>query len=125
MGQGYDQSTLVLFQGKLIEARFEAEAKLQKNGQPVLVEELSGAEGWPEKRNCIEKHISEKLQAERELKDIDEALQRIASGTYGICLGCREDILLKRLLLIPTAKYCVSCQQKKSKHNFPETLSVF
>lgn len=124
MSQGYDQRTLALFQAKLVEARLGAEARLQRNGQPVLVEELSQAEEWPEKRSCIERHNNGRLQAEKELQDIEEALQRIADLSYGICQSCPENILLERLLLIPTAKYCVSCQQKKSARNSHRSARV-
>lgn len=46
------------------------------------------------------------------LLDIDDALNRVADGGYGICLHCEEAIEPKRLHAIPWAKCCVPCQEK-------------
>ena len=47
-----------------------------------------------------------------ELAAIDAALQRIASGDYGICAACGVDIPTARLHANPTALRCVNCQEK-------------
>ena len=49
------------------------------------------------------------------LREVDEALDRIASGTYGICEECGGPIGLKRLEVRPVAKYCVPCLTKLEK----------
>jgi len=49
------------------------------------------------------------------LQEVDEALDRIANGTYGICEECGEPIGMKRLEVRPVAKYCVSCKAKQEK----------
>jgi DnaK suppressor protein len=49
------------------------------------------------------------------LKEVDEALDRIASKTYGTCEECGEPIGLKRLEVKPVAKYCVPCKTKLEK----------
>ena len=41
------------------------------------------------------------------LREIDEALERIKDGTYGICLGTGEPINKRRLMAIPWAKYSI------------------
>jgi RNA polymerase-binding transcription factor DksA len=46
-----------------------------------------------------------------EMRDIDAALRRIATGGYGTCVRCREPISRARLEVYPTAKRCLSCQQ--------------
>lgn len=45
-----------------------------------------------------------------ELKNINEALQKIDSNAYGECEECGEKINLKRLKAMPFVKYCVKCQ---------------
>jgi RNA polymerase-binding transcription factor DksA len=40
------------------------------------------------------------------LKEIDEALERIRQGTYGLCLGTGAPIGKARLRAKPWAKYC-------------------
>ena len=49
------------------------------------------------------------------LKDVNDALQRITDGTYGVCEGCEEPILKKRLEAFPSARYCIKCQSKLEK----------
>jgi DnaK suppressor protein len=46
-----------------------------------------------------------------QLRLVDEALDRLATGDYGICLGCDEPIAEKRLRALPWARYCVACQE--------------
>ncbi len=50
---------------------------------------------------------------EAEIDLIDEALQRIESGDYGLCAQCRNLIPQARLELVPHARHCVSCQEKR------------
>ena len=45
----------------------------------------------------------------RSLFDLDEALERIRRGTYGICERCGASILSERLKALPTAKLCIVC----------------
>lgn len=53
---------------------------------------------------------------ERKLMDkVNEALGRIDEGTYGICVGCGEDIALKRLQARPVASFCIECKTKQEK----------
>ena len=47
-----------------------------------------------------------------ELVAIDAALQRIADGSYGLCLDCGVGIATARLHANPTAMRCVDCQSK-------------
>ena len=49
------------------------------------------------------------------LEKIEEALLRIETGEYGICLECDEMISAARLKALPFAKNCVNCQQEIEK----------
>jgi len=49
------------------------------------------------------------------LQEVDESLDRIENGTYGICEECGGPISLKRLEVRPVAKYCVPCLTKLEK----------
>ena len=49
------------------------------------------------------------------LQEVDESLDRIANGTYGICEECEGPIGLKRLEVRPVAKYCVPCKTQMEK----------
>ena len=45
-----------------------------------------------------------------QLRLVEEALDRLDSGDYGICLACEEPIAPKRLRVLSWARYCVTCQ---------------
>ncbi|WP_163336814.1 RNA polymerase-binding protein DksA [Desulfopila sp. IMCC35008] len=52
------------------------------------------------------------------LSKIDEALNRIDEGTFGVCEDCGEDIGLKRLNARPVTTLCIDCktiQETKEK----------
>jgi RNA polymerase-binding protein DksA len=46
---------------------------------------------------------------EKQLKEINEALERMAAGTYGKCENCNADIPIERLQAYPSAKTCMNC----------------
>ena len=48
-----------------------------------------------------------------ELDAIDAALQRIADGTYGVCLDCGTDIPAPRLHAAPETARCITCQDRR------------
>ncbi len=50
-------------------------------------------------------------EAMDEVQGIDEALQRIAQGTYGICERCGEPIAEGRLEALPAAVLCIACAE--------------
>jgi len=60
------------------------------------------------------------LEREKKLLDkIDEALNRIADGSYGWCDETGEPIGLRRLMLRPTATLCIEAkerQEQQEKH---------
>jgi len=55
-------------------------------------------------------------QGRREMGEIRAALARIDAGTYGLCSTCGETISAARLEAIPTARRCVSCQQRLERN---------
>jgi len=58
---------------------------------------------------------SESLLEENEIHLVEDAMQRIASGTFGKCLACGKIIPVARLEALPYAKFCVPCEEKKEK----------
>jgi RNA polymerase-binding protein DksA len=49
------------------------------------------------------------------LKRVDEALERIEEGSYGICEMCGLQIPEERLQALPYANLCISCKTKEEK----------
>ncbi|HET9767491.1 MAG TPA: TraR/DksA family transcriptional regulator [Thermoanaerobaculia bacterium] len=46
---------------------------------------------------------------------IEEALKRVESGAYGICINCSNEIRPGRLKAMPWARYCIDCQELAEK----------
>lgn len=61
----------------------------------------------------------------RLLRQIDEALARIAGGTYGTCAHCEEDISPKRLVAIPWASLCIRCQNNADRDRESDRPQAF
>jgi len=49
------------------------------------------------------------------LCEVQIALRRIATGTFGICVDCDENINPKRLAALPWASSCIACQEAPGK----------
>ncbi len=52
------------------------------------------------------------VSAQREVRELREALKRITAGTYGICAECEEQISFERLDVVPQARLCKKCATK-------------
>jgi len=49
------------------------------------------------------------------LREIEDALDRIRKGTYGICMGSGKPIPIERLKVMPTARYTREYQEQLEK----------
>ncbi len=46
---------------------------------------------------------------EKQLKDVNDALERMEKGAYGFCENCQQDIDIERLRAYPAARTCIRC----------------
>jgi DnaK suppressor protein len=64
------------------------------------------------------------------LREVQAALRRIDTGTFGICINCEENINPKRLAAVPWASSCIICQeaadreQKMSRSEIDTSLVI-
>ncbi len=49
------------------------------------------------------------------IKQIDDALDRLEGGTYGVCESCGLEIAEERLQALPFTRLCRDCQQEQEK----------
>ena len=49
------------------------------------------------------------------IQAIQEALERVEDGTYGICESCESEISAGRLAALPFTRLCVNCQAEHEK----------
>jgi RNA polymerase-binding protein DksA len=54
-------------------------------------------------------NLALRQRAERKVKSIEEALQKIGKGTYGVCEKCRREIDPERLKILPHTTLCIEC----------------
>lgn len=59
-----------------------------------------------------------------QLRQIEDALERLKMGGYGTCEGCGAVIPPKRLLAIPWARFCVACQEHATSFSVAEVAGV-
>jgi len=46
---------------------------------------------------------------------VNEALDRIKDGSYGMCQVCEQEVQTKRLEAVPWARHCIECQEKEDR----------
>jgi len=56
------------------------------------------------------KNLSVERELEKDLRDVEKSLKKIADGTYGTCSHCGEPIEIERLKIRPESGSCVSCK---------------
>jgi DnaK suppressor protein len=54
-----------------------------------------------------------------QLREVQTAFQRIAAGTFGVCIDCEGAISPKRLAAVPWAASCIYCQQLADRQDRP------
>jgi RNA polymerase-binding transcription factor len=52
----------------------------------------------------------------RELASIENALERMRQGQFGVCEGCSCTIPMARLNALPYATLCIECQREAERH---------
>lgn len=100
------------FKQKLIDLREEVTQRMKNIEKDIRHEDLSA--DWNEQ--ATERENDEVLEslgnaADRELANINAALQRIEDGSYFYCEECGDDIPAARLELLPFSTLCVSCAE--------------
>lgn len=90
--------------------------------------ELAGRVHDPEEEAVadllVDLNLSEISRHIQEIREIDDALIRIAKGTYGICEDCEGPISVSRLQANPTAKRCLACQSRFEQTHLTTTPSL-
>ena len=91
----------------------EQEKASKETGKPVELDQtkvgrISRMDAMQAQQMALDASRRRQLQLEK----IESAFQRIESGEYGYCLGCDEDIDIRRLMVDPTNTHCIECAEK-------------
>jgi len=63
-------------------------------------------------------------RATRLLYQVNSALQRARTGSYGRCVECEEDIPKRRLVAVPWAARCIPCQEAEDNYGVMQRSMV-
>ena len=111
----YSEADLKAFERKLIEARDTIHASSSTLKATVGLEEAEEVEsdgGDGSSQSMRLDSITQLDQSRKSLNEIEDALRRIADGSYGVCDVCGNLIPKARLANFPFAKTCTACQQE-------------
>lgn len=98
-------------------ARIDRDAGPQAGSAQANEEGRDARDAGDESEHDFEEDIR-LIDAERAtamLKRVEDALARIAAGTYGRCIDCEEPIEERRLRAVPEAERCAADQERYEK----------
>src|SRR4029450_21404 len=105
------------FRDSLLQKRAELEQTAGLRPLQTTMEHNNGRQGdmadQAAGNNEVHIHLRLKQTDAKILQAIDEALQRIEKGTYGICRDCGGPIAEARLNAIPWTRVCITCKEKQ------------
>jgi DnaK suppressor protein len=94
------------------QATLEADIENEKNKFHIYTENNPDVLDLADKRLHQEIIINRLGNMEERLIQVTAALKRLEEGLYGICARCGNDIVPERLRAIPSATFCVNCQDR-------------
>lgn len=116
-----DKSFLEKMKAELLRQREEIVRHLanETEGFRAIVEDDDPKDIIDMASDDVDKKNLEALNAveSKKLQLIDNALARLQTDRYGICMECSRVIPPLRLEAIPYALFCVECQAKKDRAN--------
>jgi DnaK suppressor protein len=104
-----EQSEMGVFQEMLERKEAELAGVLRKR-EGITIEK--SADQMDEIQYATERDLAIR-NVDREtslLREVKDALRRIHSGCFGICIDCESAISPKRLAAVPWAACCIQCQ---------------
>jgi RNA polymerase-binding transcription factor DksA len=109
--------TRLLTERARIEELRMAANRLTADAQEATERELSSAEQHPAElaSETIGLEIDHSVLQHAEL-ELEAAVLRVDSGSYGNCEACGQPISEARLEAIPTTRYCIEDQAKHDKN---------
>ncbi len=107
-------SDLKKYKGVLLTRKQEIEEAPERS---TVVDEAMRTGDWVDhssQENDLHINLALKQTDTKLVRAIDEALQRVNGGTFGICMDCEETIPQARLDAVPWTRVCVNCKEQQS-----------
>ncbi len=104
---------LIPFKNTLLQRKIQLESNLEEleKDNPIQEEVVFEAEGLSAAYHAETKNriMVIKQNIVDMLKKINQSLEKVKKGTYGICDHCGRKINAERLLAIPVTIFCINC----------------
>ena len=107
---------------RLEQERDDLQRGIDRTERQLLDMGVGNAEGVPPSSTDQEALIERSSHYRRRLKLVIQGLQRIREGTFGLCQSCEELIGRKRLEALPTASYCIKCQEEREQSDYARAI---
>lgn len=113
-----NETILAQLKENLLKEKKQIESDLEKIAKPITssgdYETNFNNIGDDEDENASEveeytDNLALENNLEKQLKEVNEALEKMEKGTYGICENCNQEIDVERLKAYPAAKICIKC----------------
>jgi len=113
-----DKEQLVTFKKRLAARQLELRATAAHTARDGGAVDLHEADFVDRAASSYEKEFAfgQTTNLHELLRVTEEALGRIADGSFGRCVLCEKRISPKRLDAIPWTHYCLECQQTLERH---------
>ena len=117
-----DQERYEVLKRMLEERRQEIQQKLKSLRETIPVEAGSVRDAEEQSVDDFVQEVDFALMEMKSetLRKIDEAIQRLEDGTYGVCAECGREITEARLVALPFATLCRSCQEHRESREAEE-----
>lgn len=113
-----DQERREHYRKVLLDLRMDLTSELQKNSNGVRDRDSNDTMDSVDLANSSYSSDTNLTRVEAlnlRIREIDDSLERIRNGTYGVCGVCGEDIPDGRLQVRPIARYCAQCKEDLEK----------
>ena len=98
-----------IYRAALERRRRELRVVLNLQAPPPAVE---GGDDEASSRTQLLDAMAGRDRLTRELALVEQAIERLNAGTYGVCIDCQGPIAKPRLSVHPEAPRCVRCQEQ-------------
>lgn len=95
------------------EIRGNWDARFPASSEPAGPASHSGEEEQADFREEYETEVAQEQALELRLREVEQALERIATGTFGQCRHCGQPISEERLTANPAAEYDIEHQPRE------------
>jgi RNA polymerase-binding transcription factor len=113
-----EQKKLKTYREKLIQKKEEILVAYNKNKTYGKEADEEGAQDVADKAasSYTKEFLFSLSNNERDvLQLVEEALARVGTDGFGVCVVCEDEMDRKRLEAVPWAKRCLSCQEKQEQ----------